>query len=198
MKILIAVPTFENIMPETFKSIYGLTLPSGCEVMFDFCKGYDCAKARNTIAQEAVEYNFDYVLMVDSDIILPSDTLVYMTEPPVDVCLGVYPRKNTKTGMTEIFKLGHKDFVDANNLNISEITEPGRLDIKGGGLGCALIKVNLFKKLPKPWFYYKIYPNGAVLSEDNFFCDKASKYGYTIQADTRVRCGHYVREFIYE
>ena len=198
MKVLVAVPTFENILPETFKSIYGLTITDGVNVMFDFCKGYDCAKARNEIAKEAVKYGFDYVLMVDSDIILPSNTLQCLLENPVDICLGVYPRKNTTTGQTEIFKLGYKNFTDENNLNISEIVDPGRMDIKGGGLGCALIRVSIFKALPKPWFYYMIYPNGDVLSEDNYFCDRASSKGFKIQVDTRVRCGHLVRTFAFK
>lgn len=196
MKVLVAVPTFENILPETFKSIYGLTVPDGAIVQFDYIKGYDCALARNKIAQEALDYDFDYLLMVDSDIILPSDTLIHMLEYPTDICLGVYPRKNTTTGQTEIFKLGYKNFSDENNLNTAEIIDPGRMDIKGGGLGCALIKVSIFKVLPKPWFYYMIYPNGSVLSEDNYFCDRAANKGFKIQADTRVRCGHLVRTFI--
>ena len=47
MRILIAVPTFENIKPECFKSIYGLTRPEDCDLYFDYVRGYDCAKARN-------------------------------------------------------------------------------------------------------------------------------------------------------
>ena len=35
-KILIAVPTFENIKPECFKSIYGLTRPEGYVLYFDY------------------------------------------------------------------------------------------------------------------------------------------------------------------
>ena len=50
-KILIAVPTFENIKPECFKSIYGLTRPEGYVLYFDYVSGYDCAKARNQIAK---------------------------------------------------------------------------------------------------------------------------------------------------
>lgn len=34
MKIFIAVPTYENIAPETFKSIYNLEIPDGCDVVF--------------------------------------------------------------------------------------------------------------------------------------------------------------------
>lgn len=198
MKILIAVPTFESIYPETFKSIYGLQKPEDTTVMFDFIKGYDCAVARNTIVDEAIMYGFDYILMVDSDIILPQDTLLKMLDNPTDILLGVYPRKNTYIGQTEIFKLGTKDFVDENNLNISELEAlPSRFKIKGGGLGCALICSEVFLKLPNPWFRYVQYDNGSVLSEDNYFCHTAAKAGFNIEVDTTIRCGHLSHEVRY-
>ena len=75
-KILIAVPTFETIKPECFKSIYGLTRPEGYNLYFDYVSGYDCAKARNQIAKNSMAGHYDYVLMVDSDIQLPSDALI--------------------------------------------------------------------------------------------------------------------------
>ena len=103
MKILIAVPTFENIQPEVFKAIYNLK--SEHDLDFDFIKGYDCAVARNNIAKITIAHGYDYVLMVDSDTIIPPDTLDLMLETPVDVCLGVCPRKNTKDGKTSIVKM---------------------------------------------------------------------------------------------
>ena len=53
IKVLIAVPTFENIMPDTFKAIYDLEKPEGVETLFEFVRGYDCAAARNRIVQKA-------------------------------------------------------------------------------------------------------------------------------------------------
>ena len=58
-KILIAVPTFENIKPQCFKSIYGLTNPKDFNLYFDYVKGYDCAHARNEIAKLAIKHDFD-------------------------------------------------------------------------------------------------------------------------------------------
>jgi glycosyltransferase involved in cell wall biosynthesis len=78
-KILIAIPTFENIMPETFKSIYDLD-PCGNELSFEFVKGYDCARARNDIVKKALDGGFDYIFMADSDMIIPQDALVRMLE----------------------------------------------------------------------------------------------------------------------
>ena len=193
-KILIAIPTFENILPETFKSIYGLERPEDCFCYFDFIRGYDCARARNKIAESAIKYNFDYVLMVDSDIILPADTLVKMLDDPKEVCLGCYPRKNTKTGVFEIFKLGQKDYIET--FNYDELVEKqGKIEIKGGGFGCVMIKVDILKNLSYPYFRYVEYENGECLSEDNYFCSNATKAGYKIYAETDVICGHSVRGF---
>lgn len=187
--ILVAVPTFENIDPLTFKSIYGLTKPENCYVQFDFVRGYDCARARNKIAREAIDLGFDYVLMVDSDIVLPSDTLVRMMDDPVDICLGCYPRKRSTNGTIELFRLGQKNFVETFTADeIDEMT--GRVVVKGGGFGCAFIKVDILKDLPYPWFKYVQYDNGETLSEDNYFCSEAAKRGYIINADAGIRCGH--------
>ena len=74
MKIFIAVPTFENISPATFKSIYGLDR-CGHWVVFDYITGYDCATARNRIAKQAIAEQADYVLMIDSDMTITESIL---------------------------------------------------------------------------------------------------------------------------
>ena len=187
MKILIAVPTFENIAPDTFKSIYGLQKPANVFCYFDFIRGYDCARARNLIAKEAM--NYDYVLMVDSDIILPDFTLISMLSRNVDVCLGAYLRKHT-SDIIEIFKLGQKDFIETYTKADLDMMEGAAVKVKGGGFGCALIKSTVFKKLRYPYFDYVEYPSGDVLSEDNYFCAQCTNIGIPIYMDSLVRCGH--------
>ena len=191
--VLIAVPTFESIMPDTFKSIYGLQRPEGARLMFDYVRGYDCARARNLIAQEAIDYGFGYVLMVDSDMVIPAHTLTSMLLHPVDVCLGCYPRKNTRDGTFELFKPGGKDYVTTFKADELDACDGACIDVKGGGFGCALIRVDVLRALERPWFRYVEYGSGDVLSEDNYFCGKASDAGYKVQADTSVMCGHAVR-----
>ena len=191
MRILIAVPTFETIKPECFKSIYGLTRPEGCELYFDYVSGYDCAKARNRIAKNSMAGNYDYVLMVDSDIQLPKDTLIKLLECESDIALGWYYRKRTKTDQTIIFTFG-KDFNDNNCIRgqtmIHEIPRP--IDVKGGGLGIALIKVNIFDKLQYPYFKFVTYPNDTVLSEDLYFCNLATSNGFNIKCNPSVKGNH--------
>lgn len=195
MRILIAVPTFETVMPETFQSIWDLDKGEH-DVQFKFVKGYDCAKARNEIGKLAQLGMFDYVLMVDSDMILPSNTLTLLCEREGDVILGCYPKKGTKDGCVELFKNGTSNFEKFWYYN--ELPDEARLPVKGGGFGCAFVRTQLFFDLPYPWFKYVVYDNGDILSEDLYFCDKALGSGFRIEADTRIRCGHCYKDFHYE
>ena len=182
-------------MPETFKSIWDLD-KNGHDVDFLCIKGYDCAKARNEIAKRAQLGLFDYVLMVDSDMDLPQNTLTFLTETPGDIILGCYPKKGTKDGCVELFKAGTKNFEQF--WYYHELPYESRLPVKGGGFGCAFIRTQLFFDLPFPWFKYVTYDNDSNLSEDLYFCDIAAKNGFKIEADTRIRCGHCYKDFHYE
>lgn len=193
MKILIAVPTFETIQPEVFKAIYNLK--SEHELHFDFVKGYDCAQARNNIAKIAMAHEYDYVLMVDSDTIIPADTLDLMLDPPADVVLGVCPRKNTKDGKSAIVKLNSHYYHD--NYYYSELPE-GRTRVKGGGFACALVKTTVFNVIDYPFFNYVTKEDWSTLSEDYYFCQQCTNYGIEIWMDPRVRCGHLARYYQYE
>ena len=203
IKTLICVPTYENVDPNTFKSIYDLVVPEGCcRPDFEFVLGYGCAQARNKCATMAMERGYDYLMFVDSDVTLPLLTLCEMLQYPKDIVVGIYPRRNTYPTTTEVFLNTSYDFLDENNLALSEVPtfldtpeidvpeDKCRLDVKGGGLGCALINVNLFTRMQYPYFRYVEYESGATLAEDNYFCWKASELGATIQCDYRIRCSH--------
>ncbi|MBP5311911.1 MAG: hypothetical protein J6112_03655 [Clostridia bacterium] len=207
MKILIAVPTFESIYPDTFKSIYDLDT-TGHDVTFEFVRGYDCATARNKIAQLAS--NYEYVLMVDSDVVLPKDALINLLDDPKDVCLGYCPRRSSGEyhGQTSIFKLltetgsRWKSFPPESAYTGAELAElkakeEYKVHVHGGGMACALIKADVFQRLKYPWFDWINYKDKGVLSEDLFFCEGCRKNSIPVYADTRVSCGHVFRHVQY-
>ena len=194
MKILVAVPTFETIMPEVFKAIYDLDKGEH-DVCFEFVKGYDCAKARNMIVRKALAGNYDRVLMVDSDTLIPKETLTWFLEKPVDIISGCCPRKNTKKREVVLARFGTEGFSAC--LTYDDLTEE-RIQIKGCGFACVMVNVDVFRKTSYPWFKYVTYENGSHLSEDFYFCMKATQAGFKLWADTRVRCGHKAQYFQYE
>ena len=198
MKILIAVPTYETISPDTFKSIYGLDI-AGYWCVFDFIRGYDCATARNNIAYQALAEKADYVLMVDNDVVLPPDALKNLTEGELDVCLGYYVHRNEENiydGKTSVCRLGEFNYTQQYPaIELKEMAQCGKnkIRIHGGGMGCALIRTDVFSRLNFPWFDWVNYKDRGVLSEDLYFCEQCNQAGIPIYTDTRVGCGHLLR-----
>jgi len=208
MKILIAVPTFETIYPDTFQSIYNLD-PGEHDLAFEFVRGYDCATARNRIAQIAQDRCADYVLMVDNDVVLPEDALLNLTDNLKDVCLGYYAHRDTDNlyrGRTCVCKLYQPDGRKYFNYPLeSEYTAAELIDLKengeykvqihGGGMGCAFIRTEVFRRVPYPWYDWVNYADKhrGMLSEDLYFCEKCKAAGIPIFTDSRVGCGHMLR-----
>ena len=202
MKILIAVPTFENIYPDTFKSIYELD-KADHDLMFEFVRGYDCATARNRIAQIAIDKCTDYVLMVDNDVTLPRDAIVNLLDDAKDVCLGYYPHRdadNIYRGRTCVCKLGWFNYPLESEYTAVELKclrDQGshKIEIHGGGMGCAMIRTEVFRLIDYPWYDWINYAdsNRGMLSEDLFFCEKCHNARIPIFTDTRVGCGHLLR-----
>lgn len=208
MKILIAVPTFETIYPDTYKSIWDLDM-DGHEVLFDSVRGYDVATARNRIAQKALNLGTDYVLMVDNDVVLPKDALKLLLQNPREVCLGYYAHRGTDNiyrGKTCICKLrdAHgKEYYhypmeseySAEEMHGMADAGVTKIEVHGGGMGCALIKTEVFRKTSYPWYDWVNYgdANRGMLSEDLYFCSLCRTSGIRIHADVRVGCGHLLR-----
>ena len=208
MRILIAVPTYETIYPDTYKSLWDLD-KCGHEVLFDSVRGYDVATARNKIAQRAMAVSADYVLMVDNDVVLPYDALEMLLEDAKEVNLGFYAHRgndNLYHGRTCICKLKDDDgkeyyhypleseYTGAEMHALAEAGET-KIEVHGGGMGCALIKTDVFRKTPYPWFDWVNYgdANKGMLSEDLYFCALCSTSGVKVYADVRGGCGHLLR-----
>ena len=202
MKILIAVPTFETIFPDTYKAIWDVNKGDN-EVIFDFVRGYDCATARNNIVQKALDYETDYVLMVDNDVTIPKETITYFLEDPKEVCLGYYAHRdsnNVYSGRVSVCKLGYFNYPlesEYTALDMAKFRDEGTYKIKihGGGMGCAFIKTDIFNQIRYPWFDWVNYADShrGMLSEDLYFCEECRKAGITIWTDSRIGCGHLLR-----
>lgn len=207
-RILIAVPTYENITPDTFKSLWDMD-KGGNEACFEFVRGYDCATARNRIAQMTLDGGYDYVLMVDSDVTPPSDALVNLLSHGADFVSGYYLHRNADnrpSGRTCAYRMydddgkPYFDYPLESEYTVGELADMRDsgstiIEIHGGGMGCALVSRNVFERLKYPWFDWVNYDgkNRDMLSEDLYFCEKMRKKGIKRYLDTRVACGHLFR-----
>ena len=211
MRVLIEVPTYDGrISQATWQSLWRLDR-AGCEVDCKPRTGYGCDMARNRIAADAINAKYDFVMMVDNDIALPSDALSLLLSHDEDFVLGYYLNRYARgeSRLTTLYKpvFGWAMYDQA---ELKELRENGEhlIDVKGGGLGCALIRTSVFERVNFPWFKwtdtkfdrydaadaYECSDRFMSGGEDINFCNLCRDAGIAIKADTRVACGHEFRE----
>lgn len=188
-RILIAIPTNKNIEAQTFKSIYDLIIPDGYEVEFQYFWGYQVDQVRNLIAHWTIQYNYDYLFAVDSDIAFAPDTLAKMLAHNKDIVSGIYIQRIPGTHTIEVMRKNIHGGVT--HVNWDDIKGQGLVPIDGCGFGCALVKSKVFKAIPYPHFlYHSAIDHSNTISEDVHFCNQARDRGFTLWADTSIICEH--------
>lgn len=187
-RILLAIPTMRYIEAETFKSLWNLEVPNGYELelkIFNNCD--DISQTRNLIAELAK--NYDYLLSVDSDIIVPKFALKNMIAANRDIISGLYIQRIPNTHTLEVYM--NTPGEGCENIPYRLIKDRGIVEIAACGMGIALINCEVFRKLDYPYFHYHSSINiENTISEDVYFCQKATKAGFKIWADTSIKCKH--------
>ncbi len=189
-RILIAIPTSQNIHPETFKSIYELKVPEGYQVTFQHFYGYCIDQVRNLIAHYTISNYFDYLFCVDYDIGFSSDALEKLLEDQADIVSGMYIQRKPNQHVLELYR--NKDNGSQYNVPIEDLRGTHLHAINGCGMGCCLIKTEVLKEVGYPYFtYHHAIEMRDTVSEDVDFCNKAQSKGFNIYVDTRIKCRHY-------
>ena len=203
-KVMITVPCYENIYPDTMKCIWDLNKAPGHSAYdLDFCfvRGYTIDRARNLCVHEAKKAKATHILFVDNDVTFDYEYLDNLLEHELPVVMGYYNHRPSDPEdtlvRTNLCKMGQVNYIE--QITPEEMYEAGidgydLVQVKGGGLGFTLVDMEVFKKLRYPYFLFVTYGDGQSLSEDLFFCEQCAMAGIDIYADPRCYCGHMFRE----
>jgi predicted O-methyltransferase YrrM len=185
-------------------SLQGLAgnVPLGSFVTFLIQIGSDRAANREYLAEKAVEAGARYLFMVDDDTVCPNTTLKALTyeiekDPKIMVAAGIYCSKEYPPHPLVFKRQGDGAYW---NWKVGEV-----FDCEGIATGCMLIKTEVFKNLPKPWFFepdetpvnqsmqvgdhdIPVVHSGGT--DDLYFCKKVIDAGFRIVAHGGILCPH--------
>lgn len=186
-KILVSIPCARFIEPECFESLYSQRIPAKHKTELFIPQNYSIDVSRNMTAHYAVENNFDYILFVDSDIVLPKNAITKLASHDKDVVSGVYAYKQLLRKEVVVKVFGNEEKKEYRDLKDTEIVESQTrlLKVDAFGFGCVLVKTEVIKKIDYPYFVFT-----QEMGEDVYFCRKAQNAGYELFVDTKVLCGH--------
>lgn len=168
---------------------------NGVQFTFHTAPRTSIDRMRNDAARVALENECDYLWFIDDDMLLSDGTLQSLISCEADIAMARtfirgYPFKNMSFKLTspppDIALDNHTD----EELEGRDVVECGAV-----GFACALIKVELLKKIDPPFFITSAYG-----TEDIYFCVKVQmelEDPVRIVVDTRVPTGHMLNpEFV--
>lgn len=188
IRCTIGLPTNRGLRPEMAQSVLEMVAHGG----YDFhilvaSEGYTIAENRNYMAVKALNNNSDFLFMADDDMVFPPDTLDKLIADDKDiVSVAYHPRSETG----QITK-----FLDETHVvKLEETNDPKyktTFETLATGTGVILIKTEVFKKTPRPWFMFEYFPTGQCkLGEDWYFCREAKKAGFKVWCNPKIKVGH--------
>lgn len=129
---------------------------------------------RNILRDYAIDNNYDYLLCLDSDIVLNKNTLKNLLSHKKEVISAVYFRPLTNKGKTSIVPL-ILEYDESKKLKLVSIEDKKVKKINMTGLGCILISKRVLNKIPFR------YDQGF---DDEAFCQDLEKYHIPLYVDT--------------
>ena len=214
VKVLIGIPDEGHTLPQAYDDRLTMFMHMGnlqtlshfgedtyCGVKFDIPENTEYqfslavvgqvfpALAREVIATRAVEYGFDWLFMIDDDMLAPANLFECLVKHDVDICAALaFTRNAPHKPVLYNLETGYDEFKkERYYINYPVISYPKDtlVECDAVGFGAVLIKVDVFRDMPKPWF---MSTSGA--GEDIHFCHQARQHGYKVHMDTSVKLGH--------
>ena len=190
MKLVIGLPMLSPFVHYKFVNSYlALTRPKGTATVS--LVGSLTALARNQIVDIAQQQRASHLMFLDTDMTFPPDTLQRLIAHDKDIVSGLYFERYApyRPMLRQRFEDGY---------SLVNYPPAGLVECDALGAGCILIRMEVFQKLAKPCFEYRLSTSGikeTFLTEDIVFCERARKAGFKIFCDTSIRCGHLISDY---
>jgi len=181
LKITIGTPSATEWLHRRFaQSLMSLRFPEEAEIDFSQVFGVQLPFARNHIVEDALEKKSDYLFFIDADMVFPPYTLMKLLSHEKKIVNALAFRR-IQPHYPCIFEWNEKE----KSYETMAYTK-GLLEVDATGMACMLINMDVFRKMERPWYYYRDH----IFSSDLTFCKNAKKLGYKILVDTDLKIKH--------
>lgn len=186
-----------SLCPKFVSAISALMRPMNQQVFGPiFMSGMEVGHAFNSAVEMILDHpqlsKFKYILTVEDDNLPPPDGLLKLYESigDYDVVGGLYWTKG-EAGQPMIY--GNPAIMPLNFVP-QQVRENELQHCNGLGMGFNLFKMDVFRRVEKPWFETKQSwdPNAGskCYTQDLWFYEKLARIGGRVASDNRVRVGH--------
>lgn len=187
-KIILGIPHTGSLPVDTVMGL--LKIQSKHAINIQLLKSSILYISRDNLVAAALQAKADYIMFLDSDQIIYEDTidrlaahldngedivttLIFRKDSPYQPCIFCEQKE------LENKQISLKYYDVANQ----DLTKP--FYVESCGLGCAMIKLDIFKNIEQPWFLPRPYTG-----EDIAFMWKVRQKGYNILCDPTIEVGH--------
>jgi hypothetical protein len=188
--VLVFTPVY-RLEPEAVEGVAGLVWPGPLSWLLQ--RDNPTESGRENILHQYIRARevflagrYDAMLVVESDIIVPPDTLTRLAALEADVAYGVYRFRNTQIiNVFERYPGNPRNEGESLSIHpalLADAVAKGAVPCSGGGLGCALIQRHVLEVIP--------FRMEETAHCDTYFNRDVMHAGLSQRADMGVVCGH--------
>jgi hypothetical protein len=187
MKLAICVPARDQVHTGFARSLCYLTnrlVEKQINFELHIVCGSVITESRTRLVNLALEQKATDLLWLDSDMHFPPGLFDQLYKHDKKIVAVNYS--------TRYAPYKSVAFLDNNNID-SRLTEKSGLHrVWAVGMGCMLVKAEVFKELPRPWFYHEYNKKDDNFSgEDIYFCNQAMHHGIDVFVDADIKVAHF-------
>lgn len=189
-KIAVCMPLYYPIQPRIFVNLINfLTYPRKHKLMLFFTDATYITHARNKLVELFLQSDCEYMLFLDSDILVPKNIAEALLSFNKEVVSAMYYTRDDGKPMFRVYR-------DGNYYEPGEFPKNDIFEVGGVGLGCCLLKREVVEKVAKSvgdqTMFDVVYKNrNYAVGEDIFFSELIRKAGYKVWVATAVTVGHF-------
>jgi len=194
-KTVIAVPAMNQVDTSFFVSTMNLKKPADTGLLV--AQNTLVYEARNQLAVQACNADYDYVLWIDSDMNFSDDCLERLFKDDKDITTGLCFRRRPPYSpcIWETVDY-HTDGTEHVTKEYLDYPKDSLFRIEACGAAFMLVKTDVLKACFKE--FNNCFQPIDGFSEDISFCLRARALGYEIWCDSRVKIAHVAQAYVNE